>query len=64
MKNETEKNWIRYVVNLCSKPTFALGGSIFFQMTCNFKYNLQWHSVMGLGGRTITFQKLVQNESP
>ena len=26
MKNETEKNWVRYVVNLCSKPTFALGG--------------------------------------
>ena len=28
MKNETEKNWVRYVVNLCSKPTFALGGGL------------------------------------
>ena len=49
MKNETEKNWVRYVVNLCSKPTFALGGGLIFSdwpeiLVATCIYTQEWDS--------------------
>ena len=64
MKNETEQNLVRYVVNLCSKPTFALGGVQFCLIDLKFWLQPALHIGMGLGGCTITFQKLVEYGPP